>query len=393
MSSPFCVECGDQPATVFCKQCKDQYCEVCFGAQHRRGNRFRHEWQDLKNDSKRKGGSTEQPIPESEMKEDKVKEEKKEEKSLMDMKERKEKEEQDLAALDELAHTKSEWFSEDPTPEWFLERAKWIPLRLNEEERNILNILESCLDVSEYTDKIDVFSHSGKEKRIQYQLYDVCQIIAGLRIAADYGTGKKLFKGKNFKDTEAFLQWAFEVARRHKIRNPEKMRTEYGKLMFLLQDSQMEEIQQRLGFALVKDIVTVHTFLTEKKCLELLGDKLMPLATGEVISEGKTRVDIDKSVKGKQDAIKRLAQKYKRDDFSEDDIKLCILSIGDNHSFLRSNRDVVEQLMGYLNKYFHPEKINKPWSLTIRNGVGGSCLSHDHRTQFFFCASISYSLA
>jgi len=108
------------------------------------------------------------------------------------------------------------------------------------------------------------------------------------------------------------------------------------------------------------------------------------LATGEVISEGKTRVDIDKSVKGKQDAIKRLAQKYKRDDFSEDDIKLCILSIGDNHSFLRSNRDVVEQMMGYLNKYFHPDKINKPWSLTIRNGVGGSCLSHDHRTQFFF---------
>jgi len=119
--------------------------------------------------------------------------------------------------------------------------------------------------------------------------------------------------------------------------------------------------------------------------LELLGDKLMPIATGEVLSEGKTRGDIDKAVKSKQDAMKRLCQKYKREDFTEEDIKLCILSIGDNHSFLRSNRDVVEQMMGYLHKYFHPEKVtNKRWSLTIRHGVGGSCLSHDHRTQFFF---------
>jgi hypothetical protein len=103
-----------------------------------------------------------------------------------------------------------------------------------------------------------------------------------------------------------------------------------------------------------------------------------------VISEGKSRSDIDKSVKGKQDAIKALAQKYKSENMSEDEVKLCILSIGDNHSFLRSNRDIVDQMIGYLNKYFHPDKVVKPWSLTIRNGVGGSCLSHDHRTQFFF---------
>jgi len=110
----------------------------------------------------------------------------------------------------------------------------------------------------------------------------------------------------------------------------------------------------------------------------------MPLATGEIISEGKLRVDIDKLVKTKQDAIKRLSQKYKRDDFSEEEIKLCISSIGDNHSFLRSNRDIVDQMIAYLHKYYHPDTIEKPWSLAIRNGYNGSCLSHDHRTQFFF---------
>jgi hypothetical protein len=32
----------DQPAQLFCKNCSDNYCEVCFAEQHRKGSRKSH---------------------------------------------------------------------------------------------------------------------------------------------------------------------------------------------------------------------------------------------------------------------------------------------------------------------------------------------------------------
>lgn len=39
------------------------------------------------------------------------------------------------------------------------------------------------------------------------------------------------------------LQAVFEVGRRYKIMNPDKMRSEYGKLMYLLMDSADAHVQ------------------------------------------------------------------------------------------------------------------------------------------------------
>ena len=46
----------------------------------------------------------------------------------------------------------------------------------------------------------------------------------------------------------------FEVGRRHKVMNPEKMRSEYGKLVYLLMDSQLPEIQELLEFKCVRPL-------------------------------------------------------------------------------------------------------------------------------------------
>lgn len=54
-----------------------------------------------------------------------------------------------------------------PVGNYFLERAKYTPLRLTLSERKFLRLLDSALQVSEYTDKIDTIGHGfSKPKRI-----------------------------------------------------------------------------------------------------------------------------------------------------------------------------------------------------------------------------------
>jgi hypothetical protein len=119
--------------------------------------------------------------------------------------------------------------------EWFLERSKFIPLRLTMNERKFLRLLEAALQVSEYTDKIDTLSFgSSKTKRIVSQIRELCTILSGLVFSVDYKQGQELFADRDFESNSDFYQRIFELGRRHKIMNPDKMRT-YGKLIYLLQ--------------------------------------------------------------------------------------------------------------------------------------------------------------
>lgn len=86
------------------------------------------------------------------------------------------------------------------------ERAKWIPLRLDLTERKLLRLLEAALNVSEYTDKVDVMSHRSKTQRIHAQLKDICAILSGLLVASDYRKGQKLLVDRNFSDNAEFFQ-------------------------------------------------------------------------------------------------------------------------------------------------------------------------------------------
>jgi len=169
------------------------------------------------------------------------------------------------------------------------------------------------------------------------------------------------------------------------------MRTQYGKLLHLLQDAQSSEVQELLGFAMVKPIRTVHDLLNEKGGLQLLTDKLMPMATFQIDPTGKSRKEIEKLTRLRRDAHDTLVKRYAKkkegeqgEGLSDEDVRNVLASINDNHSFLQSNRVPVDQMLGLLKKYFNPDQATKPWSLAISNGTDGSCLSHDHRTQFSF---------
>jgi hypothetical protein len=120
--------------------------------------------------------------------------------------------------------------------DWFVERAKFIPLRLTFPERKFLRLLEAALQVSEYTDRIDTIGFRlSRSKRIVHQIRELCAILSGLVLSADYKHGQELFSSRDFEANADFYQDIFELGRRHKIMNPDKMRTTYGKLIYLLQ--------------------------------------------------------------------------------------------------------------------------------------------------------------
>lgn len=193
-------------------------------------------------------------------------------------------------------------------------------------------------------------------------------------------------ENRDFAANAEFYQKVFELGRRHKIMNPEKMRNTYGKLIYMLQDSQAPEIQDMLGFTAVKPIRTVYKVLEEGGALDMLREEIIGIATQEINPENKSRREVQAAIKAKEKAIERLAYKYSRTTEMEDEqLKQCLYSIGDNNAFLRMNRDPCEKLIKYLKKYFHPTHPTAGRNLAIRTGRNGARLTHGHEKQYSYC--------
>jgi Protein of unknown function (DUF2009) len=226
--------------------------------------------------------------------------------------------------------------------------------------------------------------------------------------ACDYGAGKKLANGSvEYHEYLPFLRQVLEIARRHKIMNPEKMRTEYGKLVYLLQDAVRLEEEGFLGrgdgdsngeddgnskTSLVAPIQTVYKFLEERNGLALLRDKDIEVATEEILATpGKTRARIDAEIRRKEKAVAQLKRQYgnKSRDLTVEDIHLCLYSICDNNSFLNSNRVPIDKVISFLKTNFSPNQNRgnhdqDKYSLAIVHGQEGARLSHSHERQYFF---------
>lgn len=152
-----------------------------------------------------------------------------------------------------------------------------------------------------------------------------------------------------------------------------------------MQDSQTPEVKDILGFSCVKPIKTVYTVLEEHDALDLLRDDLIAVATKEIYSEGRSRREIQREIKAKERAIEALSSKYKRKELSQEHIRQCLYSIGDNHAFLRTNRDPCDRMIAYLKQYFHPTDAKDGNSgLAIRSGRAGARLTHDHAKQYAY---------
>ncbi|KAM6496124.1 Protein of unknown function (DUF2009) domain containing protein [Amanita muscaria] len=381
----YCVECEDQPAHILCETCKDVYCEVCFAAQHRKGTRKRHATSPLEKRPEKKAKVADESQNNDAMEVE------------MESKEAKNVEEDDGSDEEweqitpSVATSSLETLGAVPAVgssvgDWFVERSKYIPMRLTFGERKYLRLLEAALVVSEYTDKIDTIGFGlSKAKRIVQQIRELCAIMSGLLLSADYKQGQELFQHRDFQANAEFYQDVFELGRRHKIMNPEKMRTTYGKLIYLLQDSQNAEVKELLGFDCVKPIRTVYSVLDAHDALDALRDDLVTVATKEIYAEGRNRREVQRDIRSKEQAIEKLSAKYQRDGLSQEQVRQCLYSIGDNHAFLRANRDPCERMIEYLKEYFHPTQAKDPkTSLAIRSGRSGARLTHDHSKQYAY---------
>lgn len=129
-----------------------------------------------------------------------------------------------------------------------------------------------------------------------------------------------------------------------------------------------------------------HILVLERnEALGLLRDNLIAVATTEVYSEGRSRREVQRDIKRKEQAVETLSTKYATSAFPQEAVRQCIYSISDNHAFLRVNRDPCEKMIELLKEHFHPTqpKDNKT-SLAIRSGKGGARLTHDHSRQYAY---------
>lgn len=240
-----------------------------------------------------------------------------------------------------------------------------------------MRVLEGALQVSDYTDKVDIFAYrASKLARIQEHLGSMFAIISGLLVVSKGKKGQALVEDKQVSENPELFASIFEVGRRYKITNPDQLRANYGKMMYMLQDMMTPEISEALGFGCVRTILTVDHELDELDAAELLEEASLAEATAPVQVGG--------SVEAKHSAMQALVKKYGNGDKrTEQRIERVLLSIADDEALTSGAVRPVQQVLDLLHKYYDPASVaDKAHSLAISSGRNGARLSHNHQTQY-----------
>jgi hypothetical protein len=120
--------------------------------------------------------------------------------------------------------------------------------------------------------------------------------------------------------------------------------------------------------------------------MDILRDDLITIATKEIISEGRTRRDVQRDIKSKEKAIETLTSKYSRRGLTQEQLRQCLYSIGDNHAFLRVNRDPCDRMIQYLKHYFHPTQAQDPKSSLVgAEGTAHGLATTIRNNTLMFC--------
>ena len=154
--------------------------------------------------------------------------------------------------------------------EWFLGRAKYIPVRLSYEERKHLRQCQALMRGHEYTQTVDGKKHKSEARRSHAKVKSIASVLTGMITVLNAEAGAKIARSKDFARYRKAIQTLFEIARRYKIMNPDRMRGEYGKMLYLLQDCAQADLTEQLGFQVVVPVKTVYDILEEGGGLAML---------------------------------------------------------------------------------------------------------------------------
>ena len=265
--------------------------------------------------------------------------------------------------------------------------ASGIPLRLNSMERKAQRLMRGAILASEYTDKVDTEALAKNPvRRKNVVVKEVIHTLLGVLMATQVEEAIALQKDKDFSGLKKFFPHVCESYRRYKIMNPDLLRTEYVKFLYLLQDTVVPEIQNDIiGYTLAMPVLTVERYLQKIGCEKMLEDPRLPLCITPV-PKIKDRSKLNRALRFKDRSVDELVKEWANKAKIEPlKVELAVRSLNDASCFANDNVDSTEELIELLKKFFTTDTpASREDDLSIKEGQEGSRLTHAHAMQYTF---------
>ncbi|KAG8343208.1 putative Protein of unknown function (DUF2009) [Trypanosoma vivax] len=263
--------------------------------------------------------------------------------------------------------------------------ADFIPLRLNQAERKVQRLMRGIIMASRYTDKVDNEITLKGNKRDAAIVKEITSALSGFVVGLDIEKGTALLQNRDFAPFAKDIQSAVETCRRYKMMNPDLLRTDYVKFLYMVQDAmQNKSVKEVLGFPVAEGIVTVGAYCRSLGIESLLSDKRLPLCITPVpfISN---RLKLNKALRFKDVTVNAVVKEYStKFGRQQSEVEVAIRSLNDANHFANENVSSTIELLALLKEHFTPDHPTETTDLNIVEGVNGSRLTHNHRCQYFF---------
>lgn len=274
---------------------------------------------------------------------------------------------------------------EYPLLEAPIQNAEHIPLRLSPQERKIQRLMRGVILASSYTDKVDSAAALKRNKRDLLIVKELTNALTGLIVGLGTRQAAAFLRDHEFAPYQHDICAAIEMCRRYKMMNPDMLRTDYVKFLYMIQDAvQNEMAREALGFSVVKNLVTVGRYCEAHNLEDLLQDRRLPHCITPV-PVMRDRNVLNRCLRGKDVMVGKLVTHYATEHrLAEDKVEIAVRSLNDANCFSNDNVETTTRLLELLKEHFKPNEFSDATNLTIDEGTDGSRLSHNHRMQYFF---------